>query len=141
MSDDIKLWTKHYAVLSQQKKALEVKLRILKDEMAELEPQILGGMDAMGVVRLATLVGTFGKRRDLSVASVNGDTSAVVDVLLKARMKDFLSPNTAKLKAFAKERCYRADVDEWVADINRLPPSLRPVLRLTEYVTMGLTKS
>jgi len=131
----------HYIALTVKKRKIEAELRAVKDDIAPLESWIADDFAQRRCQSINLDGHTVYLRRDLSVKSKGGDTAAIVDKLRRARLGELIGVNWPRIKAWVKERCYREDIGEWQANTSKLPPSLRDVVDVEEYVRVCCKKS
>jgi hypothetical protein len=129
-----------YAELNKRKAALEAELRKTKDMMAPMEQEVLDELNRNEVERVTVDGVTFYTRRDITVAATQG-TGPLVDALDTMGLRDMLGANWSRLKSWAKEQCYREDVDDWIPDVKRLPEPLHDLVRVDERISLGLRNS
>lgn len=130
-----------FLALTKRKRELDAELRKTKDELAPLESWLADDFASRGVQSIKINGYTVYLKRDLSVKSKGGDTAAVVDKLRRARLGELIGISWPRLRAWVKERCYREDLDEWDTDINKLPPSLREVVEISEFTKVCCRKA
>jgi hypothetical protein len=126
--------------LTATKRGMDAELKIVKDRLAELMPQIVDDFRTFGTTSLTREGVTVYLQRDMTVRSKGGDTAIVVDKLRRARLGELIGINWPRIKAWCKERCWNKDLDEWVPDEKKLPPSLREVVELSEFTRVGVRK-
>lgn len=130
-----------YIALTQRKRELEADLRRTKEDLQPVESWLANDFMSRGVQSIKQNGYTVYLKRDLSVKSKGGDTAAVVDKLRRARLGELIGINWPRIRAWVKERCYRADLDEWDTDITKLPPSLREVVEISEFTKVCCRKA
>lgn len=121
------------AGLIAKKRSLEESLRSVKDEIADMEPEIISDMIDNQIDRMPVRVGddsvTIYIHRQLWAKPKDGDKDEVVRVLKRCGMADFVQENynTNSLSAYVRER---------LGTGQQLQPTLRDALHLDEVVSI-----
>jgi len=124
---------KKVASLIAEKRRLEERLRAVKEEIDQLEPELLNEMMEDQMDRLHITVGsekiTLYIHRIVWARPKDGDRGSVVATLKRCGMSDFVEEgyNTSTLSAYVRER---------LANGTRLQPTLSAALDLDEVVSI-----
>ncbi len=130
-----------YAQLREQKRKREGDLKLINEELAELEQNILVHLRDQNLDSVRTSGYSFYRQRELTIKAVDGDTGALADALRRARLVTLVGPNHQKLKAWTKERLYNPQTDTWEIDLRKLPPTVAERVELGEYERLGCRKA
>jgi hypothetical protein len=130
-----------YLDIRAQRDAAKLRLDEIEERKGEIESRITAMFRESGMQSVNRHGQTISIRRDLSVASKNGDTAAVVDKLRRARLGDLICVNWRALPSRCRQWFWRDDLQNWEIDMNKLPPSLRDVVQCEERYSVSCRKS
>lgn len=127
-------------VLTEQKRDLEARLADIAAERTPLIESIAADFRASGTQSIKRDGWNVHLKRDLSVKVL--DRAALAQRL--ANDPDYswlLSVQSQRFESFLRERLQRDDLKTWEIDQNRVPETMRDLVALDEYHTVGVRRA
>jgi hypothetical protein len=115
-----------------RKRELEQQLRACADELDEAGRIIREHFQETNRTQVKQDGHTIYMQRDLSIATLYGDSGQVVAAVKKAGLSELLGINHPKFKKWAKERMEDSTTGTWEINPKKLPPTIAAVVDMRE---------
>lgn len=138
--DDLNAQARQYLKIKAERDELKAHASELQKQLDDLEHKIIENLETNGLDR-ATVEGfNFKPQRKLSV-STGGSTNKLALAFQEMGMTEFLTVHNGTLTSYIKEQLTNEMTNDWELEPQRLSPTIRPLVKLSEYHKLSVTKA